>query len=126
MVKFLKKNIYIILFIAYIAGIITLLVIPVSNITKIKIASRLPIRADYLVHALLFFPWAFFMFAFKKINKVVWLLLGVMLGVLMEAVQYFLNYRSFDFYDMIADSVGLVLGLLIVVVIYFICQKKSL
>ncbi|MDL2228231.1 VanZ family protein [Bacteroidales bacterium OttesenSCG-928-K03] len=125
MKTFLKKNIYIILFVIYIASIITLLVIPVSNLTKIKIASRLPIRADYLMHGLMFFPWAFFMFSFKRIKGWIWMSLGILLGTFMELVQYFLNYRSFSYQDIIADGIGLLSGLIIVLLIRIIIQKTK-
>jgi VanZ family protein len=98
-------------------------VIPVSNLSKIKIATRLPIRADYIIHALMFFPWAFFMFAFKKINKWIWIFIGLLVGIIMEFVQHFLKYRTFSFNDIIADGVGLILGLITSLMIYYIVYK---
>jgi len=114
--QFIKKNIFAILFVLYILAAITLLVIPTRNIGA---ASRMPFRSDSFAHAVLFFPWSFFILSFKKIRWNIWILIGLAFGILMEFVQYFIPYRSFSFMDMLADAVGIVLGMIVFTIIYY-------
>jgi len=57
----------------------------------------------------MFLPWAFFRPVFK-FSGWVWLLLGLMFAMGSEGIQYLLPYRTWNINDLIANSMGVVLG----------------
>ena len=77
-----------------------------NNITVVKI------RGDYFFHALTFIPWAFFMAAMKQ-RPWTWLFLGLLFSTGTELLQYLLPYRRFNINDLISNSLGILIGLLI-------------
>jgi glycopeptide antibiotics resistance protein len=70
------------------------------------------IRGDYFFHALTFIPWAFFMAAMKQ-RPWTWLFLGLLFSTGTELLQYLLPYRRFNINDLISNSLGILIGLLI-------------
>ena len=56
---------------------------------------------------------------FKSYKKI--FLYGIMFGIYIEIVQYFLPYRSCDFLDIIVDILGLFLGTILILI-----EKKLL
>ena len=103
----------------YFAAIILLITLPINasgsrlnlnNITVVRI------RGDYFVHALVFIPWAFFMTSMRQ-PLWLWLLLGLLFATGTELLQYLLPYRRFNINDLISNSLGILLGLLIFVVL---------
>ena len=103
----------------YFAAIILLITLPINasgsrlnlnNITVVRI------RGDYLAHALVFIPWAFFMTSMRQ-PLWLWLLLGLLFSTGTELLQYLLPYRRFNINDLISNSLGILLGLLIFVVL---------
>ena len=70
---------------------------------------------DKMAHFIAFAGWAFcWQFAFKNYPKT--LILGVIFGVLIEFWQGILPisfHRSFDWYDALADGMGVIIGLTI-------------
>lgn len=71
---------------------------------------------DKTAHFVAFAGWAFcWQFAFKNYAKT--LLLGIIYGILIEFWQGSLPisfHRGFDWYDALADGVGVIMGLFIV------------
>ncbi len=76
------------------------------------------LRLDYLIHILLFLPWMtillfnsreastnFFLF-----RPLIWLILGFVLVIATEGVQYFIPYRAFNSRDLFSNSLGLIAG----------------
>lgn len=122
MIKNKRHTITILLFIFYIVAVTVLLTIPVNNLVKFSRKWNFPVRIDYCVHFCLFFPWAFFLFGFKKIKWWLWLIIGVLAGVCYEVIQYFLRYRSFSVNDIFADSLGLLSGFLVALIIMLIIK----
>ncbi len=57
---------------------------------------------------------------FVKLSERVKVLIMFLFGVQIEIVQYFLPYRDFSLLDLVADSIGIGLGVLV----YKICFKK--
>lgn len=97
----------------YLAFAITLIIfllctIPSDNLPKNENFN------DKTAHFVAFAGWAFcWQFAFKSYPKT--LVLGILYGILIEFWQgslpvYF--HRGFDWYDALADSVGVVIGLI--------------
>jgi VanZ family protein len=79
-------------------------------------SEQLPKGNDKTAHFVVFAGWAFcWQFAFKNYPKT--LIYGVVFGILIEFWQGSLPisfHRSFDWYDALADSIGVIIGLLIV------------
>ncbi len=70
---------------------------------------------DKTAHFIAFAGWSFcWLFAFKNWKNT--LFLGIFFGVIIEIGQYLLPevfHRSFDTLDILADSIGVILGLLV-------------
>ena len=103
----------------YFIAIILLITLPINasgsrlnlnNITVVRI------RGDYFVHALVFIPWAFFMTSMRQ-PLWLWLLLGLLFSTGTELLQYLLPYRRFNINDLISNSLGILLGLILFVVL---------
>ncbi len=99
----------------YFIAIILLIILPINtpgsklNLNNIMVVK---IRGDYFVHALVFVPWAFFMVAMKQ-RPWTWLVLGLIFSIGTELLQYLLPYRRFNINDLISNSLGILIGLLI-------------
>jgi len=108
------------LIIAYLLMLLILSVAPTNSNERINFSSTqvLSIRFDYLLHALLFFPWMVLMHLRWK-EKGAWFYMkalgvGLLLAVLSEGVQFLLPYRSFNVFDLLSNFVGVIVGALIV------------
>jgi len=108
-IKFLENK--------YLAFGITLIIF----ILCIMPSDKLPDANDKTAHFVAFAGWAFcWQFAFR--NNVKTLFLGILYGILIEFWQGSLPvsfHRSFDWYDALADGVGVIIGLLL----YFLARK---
>ncbi|MFY0601023.1 MAG: VanZ family protein [Cyclobacteriaceae bacterium] len=84
---------------------------------------------DKLAHGILFFAWSFcfsYLIGILKAQKVfpyivLILVIGLGFGGISEYVQTFIPNRSASFLDFAADTIGVVLGLLIIMI-----SKKEL
>lgn len=83
------------------------------------------IRADHLLHATVFIPCALFFMDLSRYRWVVWLMV-VALALLCESVQYLLPFRKFDVNDMVANVLGVSLGLIVILLIVKKLKHKSL
>lgn len=78
----------------------------------------LGIRIDHWLHAILFLPLGILInYVLKNRNHVI--LIVLFSCVFFETLQYFLPYRSFEFTDILSDTTGVILGLLI----YFLSRN---
>ena len=96
-----------------------LAVLPINNkddlINQIYI---LNIRLDHIIHFLIFFNWMILISLFSikktpgsiKFQIVRWFFWGLLLALSSEGIQYFLNYRSFTFIDLLSNISGLLMG----------------
>lgn len=111
-----KYNIH--LLTAYMAVILLLHVIPLSSdiveLDKIKV---IDIRLDYLLHVLIFIPWALILwlafdicFRTNAVKAFLWLLAGMAFAAGAEYLQNFLPYRAFNINDVMGNVIGVVLG----------------
>jgi glycopeptide antibiotics resistance protein len=92
----------------YLSTIVAIVIIPL-NTGEINNITILRFRGDYIVHALLFLPWAFFLPVFHT-NKWLWLFFGLLFAAGSEGLQYFLPYRAWNVNDLLANSLGVCLG----------------
>ncbi|GGD69004.1 hypothetical protein GCM10011514_36410 [Emticicia aquatilis] len=101
----------------YLAFAITLIIFVLCTMPS----EQLPKGNDKTAHFVAFAGWAFcWQFAFKNCSKT--LFFGILYGIIIEFWQGSLPesfHRSFDWYDALADSIGVIIGL----VIYFLIQK---
>ena len=68
------------------------------------------IRLDHLLHGLLMMPWFFLSIRLQGMKVLPAILLGILLALSAEGVQYFLPYRAFNVNDMISNVIGVMLG----------------
>ena len=78
----------------------------------------LGLRADHLLHASVFLPCALFLMDLygKKRRWAAWGT-AVVVGLLTEGVQYLLPYRGYDVNDLIANTLGVTLGWMVVLLV---------
>ena len=92
--------------------IIIAVLIPGQNLPDVSIGGY-----DKLIHFGMFLVWALAVqsdFGTRLVSRRIFFLVsGVAFSGLTEVVQILVEGRSFDMYDMIADVVGLIAGLLI-------------
>ncbi len=97
-----------------------------------------PVRADYLLHVLLFLPWV--VLKCVRLGKgsrwrvewagigaggaAAWMATGIGLAVAGEGVQYWLPYRGFNPMDMIFNGVGVVLGGVLALLGNFLAERR--
>jgi glycopeptide antibiotics resistance protein len=111
----------------YTGIVILLIVLPINtsgsrfNLNHIMVVK---IRGDYFAHALIFLPWAFFGPVMRK-NTIFWLLLGLLFSTGTEMLQFLLPYRRFNINDLISNSIGIVIGILILILISKITTPKT-
>lgn len=110
--KTLKRRIWIV-FTLYGVSILLLNVLPLNLSEKLNNTYFWEFRADYITHGLIFLPWCLFQCLFGKKQKIAWFIFGVVISIIMEIVQYFLPYRSFNMYDMLFNFIGLIIGYII-------------
>ena len=75
------------------------------------------------------FVWAVAIrFDLPTINKILVFVIGIAFSCLTEVLQLFTEDRSFDFYDMLADVIGLSTGLILshLVIRILACALKKL
>jgi glycopeptide antibiotics resistance protein len=110
----------------YFIAVILLIILPINgegfNLNDIMIIS---IRGDYFIHALVFIPWAFFMPAMHQ-KAGLWLLLGLLFSTGTEMLQYLLPYRRFNINDLISNSMGILIGMMVVQILIkkFLAQNS--
>lgn len=86
------------------------------------------LRLDYLFHILLFLPWMSLILIntsdikdFGFFKPLMWFALGFALVFITEGMQYFIPYRAFNVKDLISNSTGLIIGL----VLYLFLRSKK-
>lgn len=80
------------------------------------------LRADHLLHASVYLPCVFFLRQLFTWPNVWVYACSICIGVFTESVQYLLPYRGFDVNDMLANGIGVTLGLLLLL---FLRRKKT-
>ena len=104
----------------YLAFAITLIIFVLCTMPS----EQLPKGNDKTAHFVVFVGWAFcWQFAFKNYSKT--LIFGILYGIFIEFWQGSLPksfHRGFDWYDSLADSIGVIIGL---VMFYFVNKILS-
>jgi len=109
------------LFGIYLFFLILLAVLPINGTTNTTPTDVfiINIRLDHLLHATLFIPWAFlYLVTFRPVKwneKLMLVVYGLLMAFATEGVQYFLTYRSYNINDMIANWMGVVVGMVVMI-----------
>jgi glycopeptide antibiotics resistance protein len=111
------------LFWLYIGAIFLLIALPINSAGELNNITILRLRGDYFFHALMFVPWAFFKPVFR-LNAWVWGISGLVFSVGSEGIQYLLPYRAYNVNDLVANMLGVVLGLLLYVLFITFVKPK--
>lgn len=106
-----KKSALRIPFWLYLGAIFLLVVLPINSAGELNNITIISFRGDYFFHALLFVPWAFFRPVFRFAN-LHWLLVGLLFAAGSEGIQYLLPYRAYNVNDLVANMLGVVVGML--------------
>ena len=122
--SYLEKNSGIIVFV-YSCILILLFIMPTSNLPKVD--KDLPV--DKIVHLFLFAVYfgtwyQFFRFNERRISKSIVCSIGF--ALLTEALQFFVPYRSADGFDILADTIGILIGLLICFILSNFKRKSKI
>ena len=92
--------------------IIIAVLIPGGNLPDVRIGGY-----DKLIHIAMFLGWALVVqydFGTRPLSKrVIYFITGSLFSAITEILQILVEGRSFDVYDMIADMIGLIAGLLV-------------
>ncbi len=69
---------------------------------------------DKANHFIAFFTlYILFSLSYKDLKTLIKVILLLLFGIQIEIVQYFLPYRDFSLLDVIADFIGIILGVLV-------------
>lgn len=104
---FTRRNFWI-----YVTIVLLLILLPLNKSGSLNHITVIRIRGDYFFHALTFLPWAFFGLALHR-NWGWWLLTGLLFSTGTECLQYLLPYRRFNINDLLSNSTGIILGMVI-------------
>ena len=122
-----SKRILRILFFLYCIALILLAILPINGESSaLNDTYIVNIRLDYFVHMLSFLP--FLPFALYVLSETfhikgiaqkifVFIIIGILFAITTEVIQLYLPYRTFNINDLIANTLGIILGLPIILLI---------
>jgi hypothetical protein len=126
-----KRNLNWYFFRLYLLSLITLMLIKTKGTIQLS-STILGIRSDYFIHACLFIPFMGLKWFSNRFNlnfsSVVYSYgFGIAFAALCESLHLLVPYRTFSIYDFFANSVGLTIGYLFLIVIapFFMAHKSS-
>ena len=68
---------------------------------------------DKLLHVIAFFVISFLAYASDfKIKRIILFVVLILYGLLIEVIQNSLEYRTFELYDLLSDTIGIIFGYL--------------
>jgi glycopeptide antibiotics resistance protein len=108
----MNKKLLLIIFFAYTIIIVLLMALPLNSSSELNNITIIHFRGDYFFHALLFIPWAFYR-DIVNMKTLPWLLTGLVFAISAEAMQYLLPYRAYNINDVIANTIGIMIGFLL-------------
>jgi len=112
------------LFISYVLLILLLVALPLNSAGDLNNITILQLRGDYFFHILMFLPWMFFQ-STLKIKLLYWILLGALFASATEALQFLLPYRAYNINDLLANTLGVVIGFLLFILYRYIIKRHK-
>jgi len=100
---------------AYLVLVILALSIPVNPVKQaMNNVFIFHIRLDHIFHGLLFVPWMFLQpVKGGRLKTGYWLAIGLVVAILVECIQVFIPYRTFNINDIRANMAGMLLGAIV-------------
>jgi len=113
----INRNMKRAVFVLYVA---VLLFLSFYKFNKVSVpgGDKLHHLAAYVVYGFIFY------YTFQR--KISLILSGILLGIFVEIVQYYLPYRSFELKDILADVAGIIISIILILIIKKGLQKKPL
>ena len=106
----------------YITVLFVAAVIPLSAGTKPLYHNyTFHIRWDYILHMIVYLPMPLLMGFSQKKRELLWvrvIVISLLITVMFEAVQLVVPYRAFNINDMLANALGVLIGLLPAVLVW--------
>jgi len=112
------------LFAAYVAAILLLVVLPLNTSASLNTITIVSFRGDYFLHAVSFFPWAFFGRVLRR-NMPLWFFYGLLFAAGSEGLQHLIAYRAFNINDLIGNAAGIVLGFMALWIMLFFFPQRA-
>jgi VanZ family protein len=104
----------------YILIIVLISILPINNHnSSFNNTYVVTIRMDYLMHAILFYPFAWFIYSAGLFRKKILYsrglvhISGIFLVLFSECIQYFFPWRTFNINDLLANFLGLIIGFIV-------------
>ncbi len=125
----INKNVFRILFWLSLAIISIASIIPQFFPQYVKVFPDFSFRLDYVLHFFSYFLLASFLtiWKFSKAKKYKFILFIIIYGIIMssifEIIQYFLQSRTFNPYDMLSNFSGFIIGLMLSMVLLIMKRK---
>ncbi len=115
------------LLLSYVGLVVAMSVMPFgATSASLNSVSVLSFRLDYLLHALVFIPLAP---VWRKAlpHHPWWLIIigSIFLAVAAEASHYLLPYRSYNFNDLLGNTIGALIGIVVVFSMDVFCRKRT-
>ncbi len=115
---FVNQRNYRLIFVLYLLVIILLTLLPLNDSSSaMNHTYVVHIRLDYLLHCLVYLPFAVLYFgsfgrpAENPVKAAIFT--GLILSTLAEGVQYFIPYRAYNINDLLANYLGILLGMIL-------------
>ncbi len=109
-----------VLFFLYVVIVFFLSLYPSPEEIVGDINDKLEHVVAFLIYIILFY------FSFPSASKVFSFFSGFLLGILIEFLQRFSPNRTSDMYDIIADTIGLFLGLAVIHILNYIKKRYKI
>lgn len=107
----------------YLFALFFLMWAPLNGVGPVLDNYILGIRGDHFMHATVFIPCALFFIDLSRHRWLVWLMC-IALALLCEGVQYLLPFRKFDVNDLVANTIGVTLGFIVVLVVLRVVHRR--
>lgn len=117
------------LFYLYTLFLILLSVLPINSGSAINHIFVVSIRLDYLLHCLVYIPLVAFTWIDKEIistwtvKAFGWIMALLLFAAITEWIQYFLPYRAFNINDLLANALGVALGIIVLTLVHLRLKK---
>ena len=113
----------------YIIGLILLVVLPLNDAKTSFLSDTyvVKIRLDYLSHVILFLPFILLLKLAYPTKGFYWIILaGIVFAGFSEGLQYLLPYRSFNINDLIANTIGVIVGIIFLLPgVYRVVERRA-
>jgi VanZ family protein len=124
-IRYNKSSVSRYLFYIYLVFLVLLSVLPINSTNaSLNHVFIVSIRLDYMLHCLVYIPLAVLMgMNFSNLTFLIltWrIVLLLIFAALNECIQYIIPYRSFNINDLIANCLGVLLGLFVLIAIALI------